>query len=38
MFPAVKKSDLDLEELGARMRSRVEELMGAVAEEENEES
>jgi hypothetical protein len=38
MFPAAKKSDLDLEELGARMRSRVEELMGAVAEEENEES
>jgi hypothetical protein len=38
MFPAAKKSDLDLEELGARMRSRMEELMGAVAEEENEES
>ena len=38
MFPEVKKSDLDLEELGARMRSRVEELMGAVAEEEEEES
>jgi Hemerythrin HHE cation binding domain len=38
MFPAAKKSDLDLEELGARMRSRMEELMGAVAEEEEEES
>ena len=38
MFPAAKKSDLDLEELGARMRSRVEELMGAVTEEEKEES
>jgi hemerythrin superfamily protein len=38
MFPEVKKSDLDLEELGARMRSRVEELMGAVAEQPEEES
>jgi hypothetical protein len=38
MFPAAKKSDLDLEELGTRMRSRMEELMGAVAEEEEEES
>ena len=38
MFPQAKKSDLDLEELGTRMRSRMEELMGAVAEEEKEES
>ena len=38
MFPAAKKSDLDLEELGTRMRSRMEELMGAVAEEEEEKS
>jgi hemerythrin superfamily protein len=37
MFPEVRKTDLDLEELGARMRSRMEELMGAVAEEEKEE-
>jgi hemerythrin superfamily protein len=38
MFPQVKKSDLDLEELGSRMRGRMEELMGAVADEEKEES
>jgi hemerythrin superfamily protein len=38
MFPQVKKSDLDLVELGARMRARMEELMGKVANEEKEES
>jgi hemerythrin superfamily protein len=38
MFPQVKKTDLDLEELGARMRSRMEELMGQAAEAEKEES
>jgi hemerythrin superfamily protein len=38
MFPQVKKTDLDLEELGARMRARMEELMGKVANEEKEES
>ena len=38
MFPAVKKTDLDLEELGSRMRSRMEELMGQMEEEEKEES
>jgi hypothetical protein len=38
MFPEVKKTDLDLEELGARMRSRMEELMGQMEEEEKEES
>ncbi|MFL6573991.1 MAG: hemerythrin domain-containing protein, partial [Burkholderiales bacterium] len=38
MFPQVKKTDLDLEELGARMRGRMEELMGEPAEEEKEES
>jgi hemerythrin superfamily protein len=37
MFPQVKKTDLDLEELGARMRSRMEELMGAPEEEEEKE-
>jgi len=38
MFPQVKKTDLDLEDLGSRMRSRMEELMGEAAEEEKEES
>jgi len=38
MFPEVKKTDLDLEELGSRMRSRMEELMGQMEEEEKEES
>jgi len=38
MFPEVKKTDLDLEELGSRMRSRMEELMGRMEEEEKEES
>jgi hemerythrin superfamily protein len=33
MFPQVKKSDLDLEELGGRMRSRMQELMGEIEEE-----
>jgi hemerythrin HHE cation binding domain-containing protein len=37
MFPEVKKTDLDLEELGSRMRSRMEELMGQMEEEEKEE-
>ncbi|HEY7238005.1 MAG TPA: hemerythrin domain-containing protein [Burkholderiales bacterium] len=36
MFPQVKKTDLDLEELGARMRSRMAELVGETAEEEKE--
>jgi hemerythrin superfamily protein len=34
MFPQVKKSDLDLEELGTRMRNRMQELMGEIQEEE----
>jgi len=34
MFPQVKKSDLDLEELGTRMRSRMQELMGDIEEQE----
>ena len=38
MFPQVMKTDLDLEELGSRMRSRMEELMGRMEEEEKEES
>jgi len=38
MFPEVKKTDLDLEELGGRMRARMEELMGDMEEEEKEES
>jgi len=38
MFPQVKKTDLDLEELGARMRSRMEELMGEAADEEKQEN
>ena len=36
MFPQVKKTDLDLEELGARMKSRKEELMGDMEEEKEE--
>jgi hypothetical protein len=32
----VKKTDLDLEELGARMKSRKEELMGDMEEEKEE--
>jgi hypothetical protein len=36
MFPQVKKADLDLEELGTRMRARMQELMGQVEEEEKE--
>jgi len=38
MFPEAKKSDLDLEELGTRMRSRMQELMGEMKEEAKEES
>jgi hypothetical protein len=38
MFPQVKKTDLDLEELGSRMRSRMQALMGRMEEEEKEES
>jgi hemerythrin superfamily protein len=38
MFPQVKKTDLDLEELGSRMRARMEELIGEAAEQEKEES
>ena len=37
MFAQVKKADLDLEELGARMRQRMQELVGATQEEEKEE-
>jgi hypothetical protein len=33
MFPQVRKTDLDLEELGGRLRARMEELMGAMQEE-----
>jgi iron-sulfur cluster repair protein YtfE (RIC family) len=33
MFPEAKKSDLDLESLGERMRTRKEELVGATEEE-----
>jgi hypothetical protein len=33
MFPQVKKSDLDLEELGTRMRARMQELRGEIEEE-----
>jgi len=36
MFPQVKKTELDLEELGARMKSRKEELMGDMEEEKEE--
>jgi hemerythrin-like domain-containing protein len=38
MFPQAKKTDLDMEELGARMRERKTELMGEAQEEEEEES
>ena len=34
MFPQVQETDLDLEELGTRMRSRMQELMGEIEEEE----
>jgi hypothetical protein len=34
MFPQATKADLDLEELGARMRERKTELMGEVEQEE----
>jgi hemerythrin-like domain-containing protein len=37
MFPQAKKSDLDLEELGGRMRNRMQELMGELEEKEQEE-
>jgi hemerythrin HHE cation binding domain-containing protein len=37
MFPQAQKSDLDLEELGGRMRQRLQELMGEMPEEEKEE-
>ena len=37
MFPQVKKTDLDLEELGGRMRARMQELMGETQEEAKEE-
>jgi hemerythrin superfamily protein len=32
IFPKVKKSDLDLDDLGAEMMERKQELMGAEAE------
>ena len=38
MFPQVKKTDLDLEELGGRMRERMKELMGEMESEEHEAS
>jgi Hemerythrin HHE cation binding domain len=38
MFPQAKKTDLDFEELGTRMKQRKGELMGAIEEEEKEES
>ena len=37
MFPQVKKTDLDLEELGSRMQQRKQELVGETEEEEKEE-
>ena len=37
MFPEAKKTDLDMEELGARMKQRMQELMGEMEEEEKEE-
>jgi len=36
MFPEVKKSDLDLEELGTRMHARMQELVGEVETPEKE--
>ena len=36
MFPQVKKTDLDLEELGQRMKQRKQELIGEMAEEKEE--
>jgi hypothetical protein len=38
MFPQAKKTDLDFEELGQRMKQRKEELVGEMEEEEKEES
>jgi hypothetical protein len=38
IFPEMKKTDVDLEELGGRMRSRMQELMGEMQEEAKEES
>jgi hemerythrin superfamily protein len=35
MFPQVGKSDLDLEELGQRMKQRMQELTGEMQQEEN---
>ena len=37
MFPQAKTSELDLEELGQRMKQRKQELVGAMEEEEKEE-
>ena len=37
MFPQVRKTDLDLEELGTRMRARMQELMGEAQEPAKEE-
>ncbi len=34
MFPQAKKTDLDFEDLGQRMRERKQELMGAAQQEE----
>src|SRR3954462_10926958 len=36
MFPEAKKTELDFEELGTRMKQRKEELMGEMQEEEEE--
>jgi hemerythrin-like domain-containing protein len=38
MFPQAKKTDLDFEDLGARMRERKTELMGSMEEQPEEES
>lgn len=38
MFAQLKKTDLDLDELGSRMKQRKEELMGEMEEEEKEQS
>ena len=38
MFAEAKKTDLDMEELGARMRERKTELMGSMEEQPEEES
>ena len=37
MFAQAKTSELDLEELGQRMKQRKQELVGAMEEEEKEE-